>query len=490
MAEPRESEEGKANVSQMERVLTGGSNGGLEKPVAKIGKVDEFGAHTKTDPQEIALVKKIDCYILPILWIMYFLNFLDRNAMINGKLDSLSRDLKLKGTEYNTCVSILFVRYLCDQIPSNMILNRVRPSWYMAGFMLTWSIISLFTYLAHDYKTMLVCRFFLGITEAPFYPGALYMLSMFYTRKEIATHMAVFYTGNMLASAFSGLIAAGIFAGLDGKQGLAGWQWDGRNRLFIVQGAVSIGAALAAFYFLPDTPLQTRWLSPEQRQMAHQRVFDDTIDRREGGTSVWKGLREACTDWRTWLFCLMVNLHLSANGFKNFLPSVVQTFNYNTTITLVLTCPPYILAGIMSIVVSHSSVRFNERTWHTTVSKLIFCAGFAMAVATLNTTIYFFLMEFQVNNIILGWTSATLGQTDEKKAVAIAMANTFGNLASVYTPYLWPESDEPRCLTAILASIGFSLGVVVCAWIMRIALQRQNRKTLASIPDAMNLYVY
>lgn len=64
MAEPRNSEEGKADVSQMERVLTGGSNGGAEKPVAKIGKVDEFGAHTKTDPKEIALVKKIDFYIL------------------------------------------------------------------------------------------------------------------------------------------------------------------------------------------------------------------------------------------------------------------------------------------------------------------------------------------------------------------------------------------------------------------------------------------
>lgn len=58
-----------------------------------------------------------------------------------------------------------------------------------------------------------------------FYPGALYMLSMFYTRKEIATRMAIFYTGNMLASAFSGLIAAGVFAGLDGKHNLAGWQW-------------------------------------------------------------------------------------------------------------------------------------------------------------------------------------------------------------------------------------------------------------------------
>ena len=72
--------------------------------------------------------------------------------MINGKLNSLSKDLNLKGTQYNTCVSILFVgyatiiqfkghgvvsltqkSYLLGQVPSNMILNRVRPSWFMSG---------------------------------------------------------------------------------------------------------------------------------------------------------------------------------------------------------------------------------------------------------------------------------------------------------------------------------------------------------------------
>lgn len=109
---------------------------------------------------------------------------------------------------------------------------------------MAWSIVSLLTYLAQDYGGMLACRFILGITEAPvsllssgdnqglkltnppkFYPGALYLLSIFYTRKEIATRMAVFYTGNMLASSFSGLIAAGVFAGLDGVRGLAGWRW-------------------------------------------------------------------------------------------------------------------------------------------------------------------------------------------------------------------------------------------------------------------------
>ena len=64
---------------------------------------------------------------------MYFLNFLDRNAMVNAKLNGLTKDLKLKGTQYNTLVSILFVGYLLGQVPSNMILNRVKPAYYMAG---------------------------------------------------------------------------------------------------------------------------------------------------------------------------------------------------------------------------------------------------------------------------------------------------------------------------------------------------------------------
>ena len=58
-----------------------------------------------------------------------------------------------------------------------------------------------------------------------FYPGAIYIVSMFYTRKEMAIRLSLFYTGNMLASSVSGLIAAGIFAGLDKAHGLAGWQW-------------------------------------------------------------------------------------------------------------------------------------------------------------------------------------------------------------------------------------------------------------------------
>lgn len=84
-----------------------------------------------------------------------------------------------------------------------------------------------------------------------------------------------------------------------------------------------MGVAALAFFLLPNTPLQTRWLTQEERELAHSRIALDTTGKKER-QSVWKGLREACTDYRTWLFALMANLHLSSNGFKNFLPTVVQ----------------------------------------------------------------------------------------------------------------------------------------------------------------------
>lgn len=102
-----------------------------------------------------------------MLWIMYFFNFLDRNALVNAKLNSLEKDLGLKGTQYNTLISILFVGYIAGQIPSNMILNRVRPSWYLGGFCMAWSIVCLLTFKANDFGGMLACRFLLGVTEAP-----------------------------------------------------------------------------------------------------------------------------------------------------------------------------------------------------------------------------------------------------------------------------------------------------------------------------------
>lgn len=103
---------------------------------------DYAGAQAKTDPAEICLVRKQDMRIMPVLWIMYFLNYVDRGALSQAKLNSLESDLGMQAENFNTAVSILVVGYVLMQIPSNMLLTRVRPSLYLASCMFLWSVIS------------------------------------------------------------------------------------------------------------------------------------------------------------------------------------------------------------------------------------------------------------------------------------------------------------------------------------------------------------
>ncbi|KAI4845432.1 major facilitator superfamily transporter [Aureobasidium sp. EXF-8845] len=464
-----------------------GDDDDLQKPQVK---KDYSGVAAKTDPAEIALVKKLDRWIMPMLWSMYWLNYLDRNAIALARLNDLEEDLNLTPTQYLTCVSILFVGYLLGQIPSNMFLTRTKPSYYMGTCMAMWAIVSGLTAVCHDFVGLLLVRFFLGVTEAPYYPGAVYLLSIFYNRKEIATRIAILYTGNILATAMAGLIAAGVFHGMDGSAGLAGWQW-----LFILQGAVTFVIAVVGFFCLPDTPLTTRWLTPEERILAHSRIAADTVEKK-GDTSIWVGLKQASSDPVVWLFALMAHLHLAANGFKNFFPSVVKTLGFKTTITLVLTCPPYLIAGASTLLVSWSSGKMNERTWHITASKSVAIFGFVLGALVTNTGVKYFAMvvftigTYAVNSLILGWVGSTCGQSTEKKAAAISIVTTVMNASFIWTPYLWDPKDAPQYQPAMFSSAAFSAGTAAVAWVVKIIMKRRNQRLRQSEDEVQTFYVY
>lgn len=188
------------------------------------------------------------------------------------------------------------------QLPSNMILTRVRPSLYMPCWVCVWSCISASTAASSNYRGLIAVRFFLGVSEAPFFPGAFYLLSCWYTKKELALRTAVLYSGLVLATAFSGLLAAGIFAGLDKVRGIAGWQW-----LFIIEGAGSFLIGALAFFVLPDFPASSTgsatWLfTAKERQIAIDRIQRDQVSNQESNNSIWYGLKLAAKDSRTWVF--------------------------------------------------------------------------------------------------------------------------------------------------------------------------------------------
>lgn len=85
---------------------------------------------------ETSLRRKIDIRLLPMVVLMYIMNYLDRNNIAAARLAGLETDLHLdaSGVQYSTAVSILFVGYLLMQVPSNLFLNKIgKPSLYLVG---------------------------------------------------------------------------------------------------------------------------------------------------------------------------------------------------------------------------------------------------------------------------------------------------------------------------------------------------------------------
>lgn len=103
-----------------------------------------------------------------------------------ARVQGLDKDLGLVGTQFNTVISVFFAGYILGQVPSNILLSRSRPSLYLPAFVILWGTVSASASAANSYSHLVVCRFFLGVTEAPYFPGILFFLSSWYTKRELA----------------------------------------------------------------------------------------------------------------------------------------------------------------------------------------------------------------------------------------------------------------------------------------------------------------
>jgi MFS family permease len=99
-----------------------------------------------------------------------------RSNLSQARLGTLEQDLGMSGTDFNLATSILFVGYLLMQLPSNLLLTRVRPSLFLGVAMGIWGVISACQAAAHSFAGLVVARFFLGFVEAPFFPGAVMLM--------------------------------------------------------------------------------------------------------------------------------------------------------------------------------------------------------------------------------------------------------------------------------------------------------------------------
>lgn len=276
---------------------------------------------------EKSLKRKLDarCSLFVLIYIM---NYLDRNNISAARLKGLQRDLDLTYNQYSTCLSILYVGYILMQVPSNMIINRIqRPSIYIAISMTLWGLISTLSGNAKNFGHMVAIRFLLGFVEAAFLPGALLILSKWYTRKELTTRNAILFCGNLISNAFSSLVAAGVLSNMEGVMGHAAWRW-----LFWIEGAITMFIAISAGFILPDLPTNARGFTEEERLVAQLRIIEDVgeADTDENETP-WSGLLMALKDGKIYLMMLSFTAYVVGLSFNAFF---VSTFSKDTALIL------------------------------------------------------------------------------------------------------------------------------------------------------------
>lgn len=144
------------------------------------GADDIFGSPEERKTVEKALLRKLDLKLSFLLFIS-IMNYVDRSNVASARLKGLEEDLHMSGRQFNTLISIMYVGYVLSQIPSNMFLNQLRrPSVYLSSCIFFWGMFSLSIGMAQSYRAVLISRFFLGFTEAVYYPGILFMLSRWY----------------------------------------------------------------------------------------------------------------------------------------------------------------------------------------------------------------------------------------------------------------------------------------------------------------------
>lgn len=165
----------------------------------------------------------------------------------------------------------------------------------------------------HNYAQVTGLRFLLGVMEAGLFPGFVYYLTFWYRNSERSMRVALILASATLAGAFGGAIAYGV-GHMNGAHGLSAWRW-----LFIIEGAPSCASAFLVWLFLPDYPESAHWLSPEEKELAAQRLQTEGSHGSAKAMS-WADAKAVLTDWRLYAHyavcfpCNIPDLPLTAAG--------------------------------------------------------------------------------------------------------------------------------------------------------------------------------
>ncbi|KAJ9633858.1 hypothetical protein H2204_006644 [Knufia peltigerae] len=435
--------------------------------------------HEQSDEQWKAfdrkLILKLDLLLIPLLTTVYLLAFLDRANVGNARVAGLQKDLGISDYQYQTAITVTYIPYIASEIPSNLVIKKVGPKYYIPFLCFSWGVITTLQSQVKSYSGFLAVRFFLGLMEGGIFPGIILYLSSFYRRSDLSLRIALFWSAASLSGAFSGLLAAAIEK-MDGIGNMRGWQW-----IFCLEGLFTVVWAVVVFLFLPNTPQQIKIFTPEEATRCATRLRLD-VDILENEKVTTKKVLSTFKDPHivlVWLCAICSGCVIF--GLALFTPSIVRSMGYSSIRTQLMTVPPYAVAFLLSIFVAYFSDRYQMRGIPMICTLLLSLIGVIMfyvgrTVAVRYTGLFFLLGGIYSNGpCLIAWIpNNTAGHT--RRATAIAMNCVCNNIGGIVSTWIFPSKDAPYYLFAARFMLSMNVIFLVLTAIVMWVCSRENKK--------------
>jgi len=388
---------------------------------------------------EARTMKRVTVRLVPFLIVCYFIAYLDRVNVGFAALQ-MNKALGLSASAFGFGAGIFFIAYFFFEVPSNLLLEKFGARRWIARIMFTWGVLAgAMAYIPHiaQYTGLSAAHVFyglrilLGVAEAGFFPGVIFLLTLWFPAAYRGRVVGYFMAAIPLSTVIGGPISGALLS-MDGFGGLAGWQW-----VYLVEALPALLLAFAVWFYLTDKPADATWLAADERTWLVERQQQER-EHREAVRAF--SVKEALFNPRVLAIAL---IYFGANatnyGLSFFLPQIVKSFGLTNLQTGFVTSLPYIVGVISMVLWGRHSDRKLERKRHVAIALTVAAAGIAASAGLDNPVekmIALSIAGFGIFGCLpVIWTLPAAFLSGAAAAGGIAAINSLGNLAGFFGPY-------------------------------------------------------
>ncbi|KAL4874441.1 major facilitator superfamily domain-containing protein [Aspergillus karnatakaensis] len=425
----------------------------MEETVGHEPTKQENSAPVIDPEEERKVIRKLDRVIMPLMAVVYFFQYLDKQSINYAAVFDLSEDLNLTGSEFSWAVSLFYFGQLVSQYPAAYLMSRVRITYFVGVAIVLWGGAEMCLAASQDFNSLGAIRFLLGFFEGAVSPSFVIITSNWYCRREhpvrVATWVSMF--------GVSQIVGALMMYGVGGAEmSLQTWRV-----MFLLCGGLTVLAGALFLWLMPRDTTTAWFLNEAERKIATDRLARDRASREKTNFD-WAQAREAVTDPRTLIYALMALLITMPTAIVKFSSLVIEGVGFSKFQTMLVGLPGGAIAFCLVWIGALIPLKWPQAR---SLGGILLCAVPMVGSLLLLTLPASNSWGIVVSTWLAACTAPPLGiavglmasnvRGNTKKSVVGAIFFVLYCVGCIASPQLWQAEDAPRytkgCITSVVS---------------------------------------